>query len=200
MKNNEYSPIVISGPSGAGKSVLIEYIEKQNPLFLEATGSTTREKRKIETGRMNFISKEEFESLIENNILIEYCVYNGNYYGVSKNEFEKLKNYHIIFNVGYSSAKEIKKIYQSTIMIYLMPPTKEELKKRLGDRDIERYYLGIEETLTNAFNYDYLLLSQTDDLYATYCDFMDIVEEKSMSKQKKLVLAKNRDFINNFYK
>lgn len=200
MKNKEYDPIVISGPSGSGKSVLIEYIEKQNPLFLEATGSTTRKKREGETGRMYFINKEEFELLIKNGGLIEYCIYNGNYYGVSKKEFEKLKEYHLIFNVGYSSAKEIKYMYQDTHMIYLLPPTKEELLKRLGDRGIERYNLGIEETINNAFKYEYLLLSQPDDLKTTYCDFMDIVEEKSKAKQKKLILAKNKDFVNNFYK
>ena len=91
MDKFEYSPIVISGPSGSGKSVLIEYIEKQNPLFLEATGSTTRQKREIETGRMYFISKQEFELLIQTGRLIEYCIYNGNYYGVSKDEFNKKK-------------------------------------------------------------------------------------------------------------
>jgi len=200
MENKKYSPIVISGPSGAGKSVLIEFIENQNPLFLEAIGSTTRKKRDIEVGKMYFISKEEFELLIKNNGLIEYCIYNGNYYGVSKKEFEKLKDYHLIFNVGYSSAKEIKTIYQDTCMIYLLPPTKEELLKRLGDRGIERYKLGIEETLNHAFKYEYLLLSQSNDLNTTYNDFMDIIEEKSKSQQKKLILAKNRDFVNDFYK
>lgn len=200
MENIKYSPIVISGPSGSGKSDLIEYIEEQNPLFLEATGSTTRPKRNKEIGRMHFISKEEFELLIKNGGLIEYCIYNGNYYGVSKQEFEKLKDYNLIFNVGYTSAKEIKLLYQDTHMIYLLPPSKEELLKRIGERGIERYNLGIEETMKYAFKYEYLLISQTDDFKTTYNDFMDIIEEKSNANQKKLILAKNRDFVNNFYK
>ena len=49
----------------------------------------------------------EFENLISTDGLIEYCIYNNNYYGVPKSEFEKLKEYHLMFNVGYSSAKEI---------------------------------------------------------------------------------------------
>ena len=199
MEKIEYSPIVISGPSGSGKSVLIEYIEKQNPLFLEATGSTTRQKRDIETGRMHFISKQEFELLIQTGRLIEYCIYNGNYYGVSKDEFEKLQDNYLIFNVGYSSAKVIKSMYHDTYMIYLLPPTKEELLRRLGDRGQERYELGIQETMNNALKFDYLLLSQPNDLETTYNDFMEIIEQKSPSKQKKLILAKNRNFINNFY-
>lgn len=195
-KNN---PIVISGPSGSGKSKLVDYIEKNYPTFLEAMGITTREKRPIEIGRMYFVSKKEFEDLISQNGLIEYTIYNNNYYGVSKSEFEKLKEYHLMFNVGYSSAKEIKSLYEDTSMIFLLPPTEEELIKRLGDRGTERYLLGIKDTMTNAFKYDYLLISLTDDLKTTAEDFMDIISQNSKSYQKKLILSKNKDFINNFY-
>ena len=153
-----------------------------------------------EIGRMYFVDKDYFEKLIKNNMLIEYTIYNNNYYGVSKSEFTKLKDYHLIFNVGYSSAKEIKKIYQNTKLIYLLPPNKEELIRRLGARGMERYLVGIEETMNNAFKYEYLLLSLTNDLRTTTDDFMDIVYQTNNSKQKKLVLAKNRDFVNNFYK
>lgn len=198
--NEKNNPIVISGPSGSGKSVLIEYIEKNYPTFLEATGMTTREKRQIEIGRMHFVSKEQFEILISENGLIEYCIYNNNYYGVPKSEFEKLNKYHLMFNVGYASAKEIKKNYKDTIMIYLMPPNQEELLRRLGERGQERFLAGIKETVENSFNYDYLLISITDDLKTTTDDFMDIINQRTKSHQKKLVLAKNRDFINNFYK
>ena len=200
MKEKRYSPIVLSGPSGSGKSNLIDYIEKKNPLFLEATGSTTRAKRENETGRMNFLTKERFNELILSDNLIEYCIYNGNYYGVSKEEFLKLRSYHLIFNVGYSSAKIIKKEYDDTFMIYLLPPTKEELLRRMGSRDLERYKLGIEETMKNAFNYEYLLLSLTNDLESTYYDFMDIISQNDKANQKRLTLSKNIDFINNFYK
>lgn len=199
MKKYKYSPVVISGPSGAGKTELISYIEEKNPLFLEATGSTTRQKRENEIGRMNFITESDFKNLILSEKLIEYCVYNGNYYGVSTEEYEKLDDYYMIFNVGYSSAESIKKAHEDTHMIYLLPPTKEELLRRLGNRNHERYLLGIEETMKNALNYDYLLLSLTNNLEGTYNDFIDIVDENSKAQQKRLVLAKNKDFIKNFY-
>ena len=91
-------------------------------------------------------------------------------------------------------------MYEDSTMIYLMPPTKEELLRRLGDRGKERYLLGIQETMDYALKYDYLLLSLTNDMKTTTDDFMDIVNQKEESKQKRLVLAKNRDFINNSYK
>lgn len=200
MNKIENSPIVISGPSGAGKSELIDYVEKKYPTFLEATGITTREKRKVEVGRMYFVSKEEFQQLILSNGLIEYCMFNNNYYGVQKSEFDKLKEYHLMFNVGYSSAREIKNIYDDTKMIYLLPPTSKELIRRLGDRGKERYIIGIQETMDYAFKYDYLLISITNNLQQTADDLMDIVNQKNTAQQKKLILAKNRDFVNNFYK
>ena len=194
------NPIVISGPSGSGKSALIDNIERQDPTFIEAIGVTTRERRPMEVIKMDFITKEEFEELINKNNLIEYTLYNNNYYGVSKSEFEKLKDYNLIFNVGYSSAHEIQSIYPETHMIYLLPPNKEELLRRLGDRDYERYIVGIEETMKNALFYDYLLISLTDNLDETTADFMDIISENERGKQKRLTIAKNKDFINNFYK
>ena len=116
--NYPYSPIVITGPSGSGKSVLIEYIEQNNPLFIETYGATTREKRENETGKMYFISHDEFEQLIDKNLLIEYCIYRNNYYGVLKSELEKLRERYVMFNVGYSSAQVIQSMQKSTFMIY----------------------------------------------------------------------------------
>lgn len=104
-----------------------------------------------------------------------------------------------MFNVTYSSAKVIKELYDKTTMIYLLPPTEEELLRRLGNREYERYLLGIQETMNFALKYDYLLLSLTNDLKTTAEDFMDIVSQNPNSQQKRLVLAKNRDFVNNFY-
>ena len=198
--NYPYSPIVITGPSGSGKSVWIEYIEQNNPLFIEAYGATTREKRENETSKMYFISHVEFEQLIDKNLLIEYCIYRNNYYGVLKSELEKLRERYVMFNVGYSSAQVIQSMQKSTFMIYLLPPNKEELLRRLGDRGYERYLLGIEETVNNAEKFDYLLLSQTDNLKGTYEDFMNIVEQKNDYQKSKMVLARNKDFIKNFYK
>ena len=90
MVREKYTPVVLSGPSGSGKTELIEYIEQRNPEFQEAIGYTTRQKRESTNEKINTITQDEFELLIKDNKLIEYCNYNGNYYGMPKSEFNKL--------------------------------------------------------------------------------------------------------------
>ena len=199
MEKIKYEPVIITGPSGAGKTALVDYITLKNNLFEEAIGVTTREKRENETAKMQFIDKEEFERLIKMDKFIEFCQYNGNYYGTCKTEFLKLNDSYVIFNVGYSSAKIIKETFNNSYMIYLLPPTNEELIFRLGDRNYERYILGMKETIQNALKYEYLLISKTNDFETIYNDFIDIIEMNSKSKQKRMTLLKNRDFVKSFY-
>ena len=199
MEKYKYSPIVITGPSGAGKTELIDYITDKNPLFVEAYGYTTRPRRESDRENIQTIPKEEFRELIASDQLIEYGYFSGNYYGIKKDELKKLNDHQVIFNVGYTSAKAIKELNEDTCMIYLLPPDMMELKRRLGTRGFERYYLGVKETIRNSENYDYLLVSQTNNLEATYSDFMNIVQGKEKAKEKQL-MRKNRDFINNYYR
>lgn len=200
MQSLKNIPIVLTGPSGAGKTELINYIVKNYSSFMEASGFTTRPRRNGETEKIQSVTKEEFEKLISRNGLIEYCTYNGNYYGVPKSEFKKLEKYNLIFNVGYSSAKVIKSMYSDTLMIYLLPPDKKELLRRLGNREYERYLLGIEETMKNALKYDYLLISETNNLKNTCDNFMHIVEKNQKQIETKLLMQKNKDFIDDFYR
>ena len=199
MGKYNYSPIIISGPSGSGKTELINYIELNNDNYIEACGITTRARRPDEKDKIVFVTLEDFKKEIENDTLIEYTIYNGNYYGMFKSELDKLVDKNLIFNVSYSSAKAIKELDSDSRMIYILPPTKEELIRRLGDRGQNRYDLGREETINYALYYEYLLISYTDEIEKVYNDFISIVEEKSESQYKKLVLAKNKDFVKNYY-
>lgn len=199
MASRSFEPIVISGPSGAGKSLFVDYlVDKEYPFYQEAIGYTTRAKRDGED-KINCISVPEFESLIASDSLIEYCNYNGNYYGMSKEEFERLKNCNLIFNVGYSSASVIKGLYPSSPSIYMLPPTKEELLSRLQGRDYNRYLIGMEETLAHAAFYEYLMISYPNDLARMHDDFLEIMESRT-SASPRLILSRNQDFLRRFYR
>lgn len=197
MKSN-YSPIVISGPSGAGKSELIDFLEKKDEIFMDAPGVTTRAKRENEMGNIEFISIDEFKRLIENDKLIQYAKYNGNYYGTLKYSLKLLQNRQLLFNIGLEGAKKIKQLCPNSQLIYILPPNKDEIIRRMGNRGSERYEIGVNQTMNSIDLYDYLLISYTNELENIYEDFMNIYENKS--NEKSLKLTRNRNFMRDFYK
>ena len=199
MKDKDYSPIVISGPSGAGKNELIDYLKSKDIIFDEAPGVTTRKRRLGESGNTDFISEEEFLKYLENDELIQYAIYNGNYYGTIKTSLDLLKEKQLLFNMGLDGTKSLKKIRPDSSLIYILPPNKEELIRRMGDRGIERYDIGYKQTLNSIDLYDYLLISYTDDLDLLYNDFMNIYLNKEEGKEKSLKLVINKNFMRNFY-
>jgi guanylate kinase len=136
--------IVFSGPSGSGKTTIVKAILKKYPhLFGFSVSATTRPKRETEIhGRdYYFISKEEFQNMINNNEFIEWeQVYEGLYYGTLKSEIERLHQLkkHVLFDIDVEGGLNIKKLYPTqTLTIFVMPPDIEELKNRLKARQTE---------------------------------------------------------------
>lgn len=199
IKKLEFSPIIFSGPSGAGKTELIDYLVKKDFIFEEAAGMTTRPRRPNEVGNTRFVSKEEFREAIHNNELIQYSEYNGNYYGTSKSALSLLQYRQELFNMGFDGAMSLKKIRPDSLLIYILPPNKEELLRRMGNRGRERYAIGRDQTMKSIGVYDYLLISYTDKLDQLYDDFMNVFEQNEKGKENSLQLTKNRDFMRKFY-
>ena len=199
LKSHKYDPIVISGPSGSGKNHFVAYAVSQDEIFHEAQGCTTRERREGETNEMFFLSVEEFEELIQNNQLIDFTIYDKNYYGTPLSEYDKLDDKRVIFNVTSDGGIVIKNDYRGTFLIYMLPPNREELLRRLGDRGQDRYTAGIKDVLNNASYYEYLLISSTQDLNKIYEDFLSVVDRKEDGKKKRMIEKSNSDFIKNFY-
>ena len=199
MINNKFSPIILSGPSGAGKTELIEYIKKMNNNFEEAPGITTRPRREGEYGNTSFVSEDEFKDYINKDKLIQYTTFNGNYYGTLKTALDLLDSKQAIFNMGLDGAKSLKKLRPDAKLIYILPPSKDEVIRRMGNRDKKRYELGIDQTNKSVDLYDYLLISYTDNLEKLYEDFTNIYLNKESSKENSLKLEKNKNFMKNFY-
>ena len=133
--------IVVSGPSGSGKDTVLSEVFKLHPEIRLSISSITRDMREgeVQDGKYHFISREEFESAIKNNEMLEYNVYQNNYYGTPKAKIEEdiSKGKNIILVIDIQGALKIKEILPEALFIFIMPPSMEELKDRLIKRGTE---------------------------------------------------------------
>lgn len=133
---------VMSGPSGTGKGTICEELlgNKSNDLFLSVS-STTREKRKGETDGVtyNYTTAGSFKQMIENGEMLEYAMYSGNYYGTPKKTVEDMlsagKN--VLLEIEPQGALKVKELFPEAVLMFIIPPSMKELKKRLTERGRE---------------------------------------------------------------
>lgn len=181
MKEN--SLFIVTGPSGVGKSTLVDRVLKEVNNLKFSVSHTTRPKRKgeMEGKDYYFISRQQFESMIQENRFIEWAEVHGNLYGTSRREMEKKILHHdLILDIDVQGARQVKEKLKRGIFIFIFPPSYEELKKRLQQRGEDEFI--IQKRLKKAgkeirsyFIFDYLLIN--DDL------------EKAVVNLKSIILA-----------
>ena len=170
-KKETGSLVVISAPSGAGKgSIISKLLERDNKNRWLSVSTTSRQIRKndIEGVTYNFVSKEEFEKKIEEGYFLEYTNYVGNYYGTPKEHIDEKLKKGIDVILEIEGASNIKKLIPEAIFIFIMPPSMEELIKRLKSRGtdskekiLERFYTAYKE-INEVTKYNYVVVN--DDL------------------------------------
>ena len=130
--------IVITGPSGVGKGTLVNLLLQRHPQLRVSTSATTRQPRIGEVDGVNyhFLSKEDFETAIHNQELLEWAEYEGNYYGTPKDRIiQQIEsgNY-ILLEIELEGARAIAKIFPEAKRIFIMPPSLKELEQRIRAR------------------------------------------------------------------
>jgi len=133
--------IVLSGPSGVGKDAVLARMKKLGRPFHYVVTATTRPKRAGEKNGVDyhFLSRKEFQQMIDKHQFLEWANVYGNYYGVPKHEITSAlsKGVDAIVKVDVQGAATIKEILPQAVFIFLMPPSGEELEKRLRRRHSE---------------------------------------------------------------
>lgn len=133
--------VILSGPSGVGKDAVLARMKKLGRPFHYVITATTRPKRAGEKNGVDyhFLSRKEFQQMIDKHQFLEWANVYDNYYGVPKNEITAAlyKGIDAIVKVDVQGAATIKEILPQAVFIFLMPPSVEELEKRLRRRRSE---------------------------------------------------------------
>lgn len=161
--------IVISGPSGAGKGTIIDKLKEINDNFWLSISMTSRDIRSndIPDETYFFVSKEEFEDRIKKGVFLEYAMYNGNYYGTPKDKIlDKLnEGVDVILEIEIQGALKVKELVSDAIFIFILPPSMNELKKRLVSRGtdskekiLSRFKRAYQE-INEVTKYNYVVIN-----------------------------------------
>ena len=129
--------IVISGASGVGKGTVLGLMMKARPDLSFSVSATTRAPRPGEVDGVHyyFITKERFEEMISQGQFLEYDAHAANYYGTPRGQAEeKMAKGHVLLDIEPKGAKQVKDAAADAVLIFIMPPSVEELERRLRGR------------------------------------------------------------------
>ena len=184
MNKKQAKLIIFTGPSGVGKgTILSDFFKKVDNNIVYSISNTTRQPRDGEINGMHyfFISKEEFEKMISEDMFLEYACYSGNYYGTNKNFVAQKINEgkSVLLEIELQGALQVMKKCLDAVTIFIKPPTFEELEKRLRGRHSEdeasilKRLKAAKEELNNADKFHYVIENDVvdkavDELIAIY--------------------------------
>jgi len=134
--------VVLSSPSGGGKTVTTKLLLKKHPEFARSISVTTRKKRRREKNGRDyyFVNQKEFRSKIKKGEFIEWAKVFGDYYGTAIENIRKAegKKEVLILTLDVQGALSVKRKYPQSVLIFILPPSLRELKKRLVRRNTDR--------------------------------------------------------------
>lgn len=163
--------VVISGPSGVGKDAVLERMKASNVPYHFAVTATARPKRDNEVDGVDyiFVARDEFQSMVRNDDLLEWAEVYGNFYGVPKSPVRDAlaRGQDVILKIDVQGADNIRRLVSGAVYIFLAPPDMAELESRLTRRRTEspetltvRLETATKE-LEEADKYDYVVVNRT---------------------------------------
>jgi len=171
MSENEKKLFVISGSSGVGKGTVIKSLLSRHDDIKLSVSCTTRIPRPGETEGVNYfyVSKEKFTQGVKNDEFLEWAEFSGNYYGTKKSFVLKCleKGEHVLLEIDTQGALQIKEKMPDSVLIFIAPPSYDELVARLRGRHteseeaIQRRLDFVEFEKNNSKYFDYIIVNDT---------------------------------------
>lgn len=166
--------LIISSPSGAGKTTLTRDLLEQFPELTFSVSHTTRKPRaKEQDGRdYHFVDRPGFDALVAGRSFIEWAEVHGNCYGTALAEIERASHARfggVVFDIDYQGARQIRAVRPDAISIFVLPPSMDELKRRLrarasdDDATIERRFRNARREIEHYGFFDYVIVNDTLD-------------------------------------
>ena len=197
--------IVISSPSGAGKTSICKKLLEIDDKIQPSISVTTREPRKNEINGIDYIftTIEDFKKKISNDEFLEYADVFNNKYGtlISSTKLLSDKGYDVLFDIDWQGTQQLSQVEENILTIFILPPSKEEIEKRLKKRETENSknsnivkdrMLKFEDELSHWKEYDYVVTN--DNFDNCILEITDIINvERIKRANKKSIITKIRD-------
>lgn len=184
MANNEGMLILFSGPSGVGKDTVLDVVLDKDKSLQRSISLTTRYRRENEVDGKDyyFVSIPKFEHMINRGEVLEFARYGRNLYGTPKAPVDKWlsEGKTVILKIEVKGAQKIKKMYPDSVAIFLLPPSMDELEKRLRSRgteseeDIQKRLEIAKNEVKKSIDYDYVVVN--DDIDSASDNVLAIVK------------------------
>lgn len=165
--------IVLSGPSGSGKDTVVSELCRRHPEIKISVSATTRAMRQGEAEGVNYyyMTTSQFEKKLDKGEILEYTCYCGNYYGTPKSEVDSRieAGVNVVLVIEVEGAANIRRLYPDAKLVFVTPPSFDELESRLRGRgtenedSIKHRLLRAKEEMSFAGDYDYHLVNTTID-------------------------------------
>ena len=171
---------VFSGASGVGKSSALKRVMEAREDLRFSVSATTRAPRPGEEDGVHyfFVTKERFEQMIEDRQMLEYDAHHDNLYGTPKAQLQGDK--HVVLDIEPNGAFQVKRNYPDAALIFVTPPSLQELERRLrgrGDTPEEQVKIRMDRAkweFAQSDHYDYVVLN--DDLDRCVAEILDIID------------------------
>lgn len=190
---------IISAPSGAGKTSLVSKLIGQDSRIVVSISSTTRDIRPGEEDGVNyhFLSIEAFKEKIEQGDFLEHAQVFDNFYGTSKSAVESqlAARKDVILEIDWQGAQQVRKLMPNAISIFILPPSREELHKRLKNRGtdsdeiIERRMKDAVSEMSHYDEFDYIVVNNHFEIALN--KLQSIFTATRLKKDKQIAIHKN---------